>query len=67
MARGAFDSTALLASILANQWRDEDEAPITADELNPFRVSKQRERQDGRMPYNPAVLEQIAASGKYRV
>ncbi len=67
MARGAFDSTALLASILANQWLDEDAPPVTADELNPFRVSKTRNRQDGRMPYNPAVLEQIAAGGKFRV
>ena len=66
MARGAFDSTALLASILANQWLDEDAEPVTADELNRFRVTENRDRQGDRMPYNPAVLEQIAKSGKYR-
>ncbi len=66
MARGAFDSTALLASILANQWLDEDAQPVTADELNPFRVSQQGDRGGDRIPYDPRVLEQIAKSGKFR-
>lgn len=64
MARGAFDHTALLAAMSANQWLDEDATPHEPAEFNPYRV-KDEAAESAMMPYNAAVLEQVQQSGKF--
>ena len=68
MARGAYDKTALLAAIAANQWLDEDSELHTPNEFNPYRVSDAGEAAtSGLLPYDANVLQQVSDSGKCRV
>jgi hypothetical protein len=62
MARGAFDHTAMLAAVSANQWVDEDAKPHAPIEFNPYRVKDASEEASDLLPYDPAVLQQMQES-----
>jgi len=63
MAKGAWNRTALLASLLAEPYRDRDEdpEPYTAADFHPFLPSARR-RAETVIPYDPTILEHFQAN-----
>ena len=64
MARGAWDHTANLMCMMAEQWRDSEQQPepFSPSEFHPMRQTPRK--QPNVMPYNPAALEALQSSGK---
>lgn len=61
MARGAWDRTSLIASIIAESNRDPkiNPVPYGPSYFNRFRRKECNVEDDGRLAYNPAVLQAI--------
>lgn len=67
MARGAWNATASLMATFAEPYRDADmhPQPYSAIEFHPFRATEEGDGQcSDVLPYDPAVLQAVAAFGK---
>ena len=57
MARGAWQRTALLASLSA--FSEEGAEPFTPADFNPFLAGQRSDRGATQIPYDPTVLENL--------
>ncbi|KKL75078.1 hypothetical protein LCGC14_2058500 [marine sediment metagenome] len=62
MARGAWQQTALLASLSA--FPEEGAGPFTPADFNPFLASQRSDRGSTQIPYDPAVLQNLQDSNR---
>ena len=65
MARGAWQRTALLASLVAEPYRDRDQMPepYTAADFNPFLAGLRKSEKAALLEYDPKILQQLQDAG----
>lgn len=66
MARGAWDHTAQIKWMMAEQGRDSDKRPQPYHPADFHPMLKSPKKVSNVMPYDPAVLEALQNSGKVR-